>query len=264
MAIILVTGGATGLGRDVTRALLARGLSPRILSHRRDVAAPDGVDVAYGDLRSGEGLAPALSGATSVIHCASDARDPAFATDIQGTRALVDAASVAGVAHLLYISIVGVDRSAYPYYAAKRAAERVVEAGATPWTTLRATQFHDLVYGLLRGWDDGGERLAVAPGMRFQSVERREVAARLVDLVEAGPAGYAEPMRGPETLTITAMAETYLAALGRSASVTARPADGAPPSVFASGVNLLDEDAPATRGGVTWAEYMRDKTRAAG
>ncbi|HEU0026179.1 MAG TPA: NAD(P)H-binding protein [Ktedonobacterales bacterium] len=262
MAMTLVTGGASGLGSDVVRALLARGQTPRILTHRADAAAPDGAELACGDLRTSEGLEAALSGVAIVIHCASNAREPDFATEIQGAHHLTRMAKAAGVAHLIYISIVGVDRSEYPYYAAKREAERIFEAGETPWTTLRATQFHHLVHGLLRNWDDGSARLTVPPGMRFQSVARHEVAARLIELADAGPSCYALPMRGPQTLTIMEMAQAYLAAKGRAATVETAPPEGAPASVFRTGVNLVPEGAPATCGQQTWAEFLRGKAGA--
>ncbi len=256
MAIVVVTGGAGGLGRDVVRALLARGQTPRVFTRQREAALPEGAELARGDLRSGEGLDAALRSAAVIIHCASNAREPDFATDIEGTRALVQAAETAGITHLINVSIVGVDRSDYPYYRAKREAERIIESGATPWTTLRATQFHDLVYGLLRGWDNGGERLTVPAGMRFQSVARHEVAERLVAIAGAAPLGYALPMRGPQTLTITEMAEAYLAARDRPAHIEETSQPGVY-TAFRTGVNLLADDAPATRGQETWAEYVR-------
>ena len=256
MAIVVVTGGAGGLGRDVTRALLARGQTPRVFTRQRDVALPDGAEQARGDLRSGEDLDAALHGAAVIIHCASNSREPDFATDIEGTRALTRAAKTAGIAHLIYVSIVGVDRSEYPYYRAKREAERIVESSATPWTALRATQFHDLVYGLLRNWDGGGERLTVPAGMRFQTVARHEVAERLAGLAGAAPAGYAPPMRGPQTLTITEMAGAYLATQRRAGTVEETPQPGVY-TAFRTGVNLLADDAPATRGQETWAEFLR-------
>ena len=55
-------------------------------------------------------------------------------------------ASQADAPHLVYISVVGgVDRAMFGYFASKRAAEKVVEGSGLPWTTLRATQFHDLM-----------------------------------------------------------------------------------------------------------------------
>lgn len=259
MASVLVTGGNGGLGRDVVHTLLAQGRTPRIFTHRQDVTVPNGAELAEGDLRSGAGLGVALNGSPIIIHCASNAREQGFATDIEGTRTLVRMAQAAGATHIIFISIVGVERSDYGYYQAKREAERIIESGALPYTVLRATQFHDLVYGLLQSWDDGSERLNVSAGMRFQSVARDEVAARLVELANAAPAGYAPPMRGPETLTIEEMARDYLTARARGGIVEAVPPQGAQYSVFRSGVNLLPSDATATRGRETWAEFLRRK-----
>ncbi|MFI7025265.1 hypothetical protein ACIBMZ_21380 [Micromonospora sp. NPDC049900] len=49
-----------------------------------------------------------------------------------GTRRLVAAATEGGVAHLIYVSIVGVDRVPYAHYRHKLAAEQVVAAGGVP------------------------------------------------------------------------------------------------------------------------------------
>lgn len=257
MAHILVTGGASNLGADIVRELLARGDGARILSSREHATVPEGAELAVGDLREGSGLDAALAGVTTIIHCASDAREPGFATEIQGARNLSERAAGAGVTHLIYISIVGVERSDWPYYVAKREAERIFEAGVTPWTILRATQFHDLVYGLLRGADSGAGSVRLKPNMRFQSVAREELAARLIELAKGAPAGYAPPMRGPETLSLETMAAAYLAALGRADVPETLPPDDAPPSPFQTGVNLVSGATPATMGRQTWAEYLR-------
>ena len=54
-------------------------------------------------------------------------------------------------AHLIYVSIVGVDTMRFAYYRAKYDAEKLVESGGGRWTIQRATQFHDLVDRFL-GW----------------------------------------------------------------------------------------------------------------
>jgi uncharacterized protein YbjT (DUF2867 family) len=259
LARTLVTGGAHGLGAEVVRALQTRGEYPRILSRRLFTGASDDIEWVVGDLRNGAGLTEALAGVSTVIHCASSAREPAFATEIQGAQNLSERAREAGVAHLIYISIVGVDRSEYPYYVAKREAERIFSTGATPWSILRATQFHDLVYALLRDQDTGAIPLRVKPNMRFQSVAREEVAMRLIELADAAPAGYAPPMSGPELLTIEEMARAYLATLGRVNAVDTLPMNGKPLSPFQTGVNLVPHATFATRGRQTWVEYLRNR-----
>jgi uncharacterized protein YbjT (DUF2867 family) len=71
-------------------------------------------------------------------------------------------AARAGVSHVVFISIVGVDRNPhFPYYRAKLDAESVVERSPVPWTILRATQFHELLLGAGRFLDrlPGGTRV---------------------------------------------------------------------------------------------------------
>jgi uncharacterized protein YbjT (DUF2867 family) len=45
------------------------------------------------------------------------------------------------VEHLLYASIVGIDRVPWPYFRRKLAAEALVESGGMGWSIVRATQF---------------------------------------------------------------------------------------------------------------------------
>ncbi len=81
----------------------------RILS--RSPAAPPvrGAQVCPADLSTGAGLAEAVAGATAIVHCATDPRRPR-AVDVGGTERLLSVARDAGRPHVLYVSIVGVDR----------------------------------------------------------------------------------------------------------------------------------------------------------
>src|SRR5215469_10971512 len=127
MSSVLVTGGTGTLGREVVSRLLNRHHRVRILSRQAQPVMPAAVEVAPGDLASGAGLREAARGVEVVMHCASNWRDPHLSTDVAGTRALLDAARAGGLPYLLYPSIVGVDRTEYPYYRAKREAEQMVE-----------------------------------------------------------------------------------------------------------------------------------------
>jgi uncharacterized protein YbjT (DUF2867 family) len=65
-----------------------------------------------------------------------------------------------------------------------------------PWTTLRASQFHDAFLMVVEGM----ARLPVIPvpaGFRFQPVDEREVAGRLAELALDTPAGLVPEMGGP-------------------------------------------------------------------
>jgi uncharacterized protein YbjT (DUF2867 family) len=87
--------------------------------------------------------------------------------------------SVVGADRIPVASVL--DRAMFGYFASKLAAERVVAGSGLPWTTLRATQFYDLIVMVARQM----ARLPVMPaaaGFRFQPVDTGDVAARLVEL----------------------------------------------------------------------------------
>src|SRR5215211_4789581 len=146
-APVLVTGGTGTLGRLVVPRLRAAGCRVRVLS--RHGHEPDGsIEYMIGDLAAGQGLERAVDGVGTIMHLAGSAKG-----DDTKARNLALAASRSGVRHLVYISVVGadripvvsgVDRTMFGYFAAKRAAEQVIAGSGVPWTTLRATQFHDL------------------------------------------------------------------------------------------------------------------------
>jgi len=254
MATVLITGGTGKLGREVVHHLLLRQHRTRMLIHQTSSIVPVGVEVIVGDLTSGDGLREVTAGVDAIIHCASSPRSAAQ-VDVEGTRSLLQAASASGSPPIVYISIVGVDRSAYAYYTAKRATEVVIEQGPLPWTIVRATQFHGLVLQLIQSF--GADTLPVVPvagGMRFQSIEVGEVAEQLVLLMEQGPAGYVPDMGGPQILTIEEMAEAYLHIRGKKAAVRSELLPGGMFDAFRSGINLVPDHAVGT---ITWEAYLQ-------
>src|SRR5215470_12416838 len=144
---IVVTGGTCTLGRQVVPRLRDAGGKVRVLS-RGSREGAEGLEFVTGDLATGEGIDAAVAGTEIIVHLAGSAKG-----DEVKARHLVRAASRAGARHLVYISVVGAgripvvsptDRAMFGYFAAKRAAEQVIADAGLPWTTLRATQFHDL------------------------------------------------------------------------------------------------------------------------
>jgi uncharacterized protein YbjT (DUF2867 family) len=253
MAIILVTGATGSLGRAVVRRLLAGGHTARALSRQPQAALPAGAELVVGDLTTSTDLTQALVGVEAIIHCATDPKR-AQEADVEGTRQLLEAARSAAP-HLIYPSIVGIDHSAYPYYQAKLAAERLIEQGPLPWSILRATQFHSFVARLIQSLGaDTGDEIVIPDGMRFQSVGVREVAAQLVALVERGPVGRDTDMGGPEVLTFDALAAVYLRIRSRPATIRSVALSGSLYDVFRSGVNLTPNH---TQGVVPWGAWLQ-------
>lgn len=207
---VLVTGGTGTLGRDVVMLLRQSGHRARILSRN-----PRGhVDAVQGDLKTGAGLSKALAGMDAIVHAASATREPMAlrATDVRGTRRLLELARDANIGHFVYISIVGIEGVAYPYYRIKIAAETLVREGMVPWSILRATQFHSFMESTLRAFARLPGMLAIPFGWQFQPVESREVAQRVVDVVLDKPSGMLPDFGGPQVRDLKSIAESWLAA----------------------------------------------------
>jgi dihydroflavonol-4-reductase len=111
----LVTGATGFVGAAVARALLAAGAEVRALaragSDRRNVAALP-LKVVTGDLSDPASLERAAAGCDALFHVAADyrlgARDSAqlYRTNVDGTRAIIEAAQRAGVGRMVYTSSV--------------------------------------------------------------------------------------------------------------------------------------------------------------
>jgi dihydroflavonol-4-reductase len=151
----LVTGASGFVGAAVVRALVAAGRRVRVLlrpsSDRRNLAGLD-VDIRLGTLEDHDCFDAALDGCGALFHVAADyrlwVRDPGamYRANVDGTRALMNAALAAGVSRIVYtssvatIGLTGDDRPADertpstlddmvgPYKRSKFLAENAVDA----------------------------------------------------------------------------------------------------------------------------------------
>ena len=226
---ILVTGGTGLLGRRVALRLRDAGCGVRVLSR----SGRSGT--VRGGLSTGEGLDEAVRSVDAIVHCASNPFRKTHQTEVGGTERLIQAAARAGVSHLAYVSIVGVDRNPhYFYYQAKLEAERVVERSAVPWTIQRATQFHDFMLKGLKTLEVGPVAM-VPKGFLFQPVDVGDVASRLVELALSGPGGRVPDLGGPEIKTAAELARTYLKVAGRRKRMLQLPLPGKLARAFREG-----------------------------
>lgn len=247
---VLVTGGTGVLGRQVVDRLAGRGDDVVVLS-RRPGADAGKATLVVGDLERGTGLGEALDGVAAVVHCASHTAGARLGHgDAEATRGLLEAARGAGVGHVVYISIVGIDRVPFGYYKRKLATERVIETGGLPWTILRTTQWFDLIARLCAGLS----RAHVRPrGLRFQPMDSAEVAGRMVELVDAGPSGRVPDEGGPEVLSIDEILEVWFNARGRRTWLAPVPLPGRTGGAFRAGLHTTPERAV---GRMTWPEFL--------
>jgi uncharacterized protein YbjT (DUF2867 family) len=255
---ILVTGGTGTLGRLVVPRVREAGRHVRVLS-RRSHESGNGIEFMVGDLATGEGLESAVDGIGTIVHCAGSPKG-----DEEKTRNLVRAASRAGAQHLVNISVVGaeripvvsgVDRTMFGYFASKRAAEKVVADSGLPWTTLRATQFHDLMLMVAQQL----AKLPVIPvpaGFRFQPVDAGEVAARLVELALGKPSGLVPDIAGPRVYGMAELLRAYLRTRHQHRLILPVRLPGKAARAIRAGANLAPQE---TTGDQTWEDYLTER-----
>ena len=255
---VLVTGGTGALGTELVLLLVTAGLDVRVLSRRRAPAVPAGARAVLGDLTTGDGLHEAITAIDVIAHLASGTSGvPSYAkakrTDVEGTGRLLDAARRAGgKPHVVYISIVGIDKIPFGYYRGKLATEQGIEQSGLPYTILRTTQWHTLAAKFCRQL--GSLPLVAVPkGVRMQLLDAGEVAQRMASLVQGPPSQHVPEMGGPEALSFAEIARRYFRAVGKRRVVFEVPLPGKAAKAFTAGYNL----APDHRDGrITWDDYL--------
>jgi len=197
-------------------------------------------------VQTGDGLDAAMDGVDTIVHC------------VYPTEHLVAAAKRAGAPHLVYVSIVGIDRVPFALYRMMLANERLIAESGLPWTVLRATQFHDLIAFLLRVLAKPPV-MALPSGLRFQPVDVRDVGARLAQLALGEPIGRAPDIGGPQVRGLDDLARSYLAIVGKRRPIVPVRLPGKVFGGIRAGGLLTPEHAAGT---ITFEEYLGEHVAA--
>lgn len=145
--MILVTGATGFVGGHLVRRLRGAGLPLRALvrpGSPSEYLARRGIEVAVGDVTQPRTLVAATDVVETVIHLVGLLREPPGVTFesvvSEGTRALVAAATEAGVKRFVYLSAIGTSPSAGSrYHRTKWQAEQAVRGFAGEHVILRAS-----------------------------------------------------------------------------------------------------------------------------
>jgi NADH dehydrogenase len=201
----LVVGSSGMLGGMVARKLLQQGKPVRVMV--RQPSALAGAQAVAGDLKDPPSLRAACRGATTVITTANSARrggdDSVASVDLDGNRALIDAAAEVGVRQFVFVSVAAVDvDSPVPLFAAKAKTEEHLRSSGLAWTIVAPHVFLDVWFPMLIGSAlAAGQPVSLVGGGRTRhsfiaADDVAEFASRAVDhpaapgrrLVLGGPA----------------------------------------------------------------------------
>lgn len=196
-----------------------------------------------GDLTSGEGLEQAVRDIDVIVHC------------IGGTSRLLEAARMAKVSHIVFISIVGCDRVPLSYYHQKVAEEEMIKRSGIPFSILRAAQFHALIDFILRSCSHLPGISFLPTSWRFQPIAESEVGRYMADLALAAPTETTQEIGGPQVLSIGEMALTWIKLRQLQRKVLPLWIPGKVARGFRQGGTTCGFDNPP--GQITWAEWVQ-------
>ena len=209
MGTILVTGSTGTIGKEVVRALRARGADVRRAARQDDRGGPPTVPLAWDDPAS---IRAALEGVERAFLLT-----PFSDQQAHYGRAFVRAAQDAGVKHVVKLSVIGADAEPGIQLGRwHRAVEQDLEASGVPFTILRPTNFMTNFLGyyppdregtLYLPWGDAKVSF-VAPS------DVGEVAATV--LTTEGHFGKVYTPTGPDAFTASEVAAILSSASGRS------------------------------------------------
>ena len=181
----VLVGGATGQqGGAVARLLLEKGHRVVALTRKPESESAArltqaGVEVAVGSFDDGIALERAMRGVDAVFTM-STPFEAGLEAEIRQGIAVADAASSAGVAHLVFSSVGSADQKTWiPHFDSKYAVEQHIRRLGIPYTVIRPVYFFDNVFNLfvLRGIKAGKLAIAMPADRALQQISVRNIAS---------------------------------------------------------------------------------------
>jgi uncharacterized protein YbjT (DUF2867 family) len=225
--VILVTGAAGKTGRAVVSALATHGAAVRALVHRptqvqpmRELGAREAI---VGDMRDQAIVERAVRGVRALYHiCPNMSPDELIIGQL-----VVGAARSAGVAHLVYHSVLHPQTEAMPHHWQKLRIEEYLLESGLPYTILQPAAY---MQNVLAGWDsiveDGVYRMPYALETRLGMVDLEDVAAAAaIVLTIPGHQQAIYELSGAEVLSQSEVAAILSLGLGRVVRAEVIPLD---------------------------------------
>lgn len=253
---ILITGGTGHLGQKVAGSHLFNNREIRILSTKTISSHTKNITYYKANLASNTQLKRAINGVDTIIHCASNPKN-FEQVDIEGTKNLLKAIDSRNIRHFIYISIVGINKSSYPYYKAKLEVENLLSASGLPYTIVRTTQFHNFVLSMIQNLINSSNDksiLKIPKGLKFQSIATQEVAELLAKTSLEQPKGLLPDFGGAQILSFEEMAACYLKQFQLQYQLKTEITNDTRHELFKSGINLCPD---YTFGKETWNTFLK-------
>ncbi len=245
--MILIVGASGVLGGAVTRMLLERGKSIRILV-RATTPLFKGVEIVHGDLKDRASLDAACRGVDTVITTANSlmrgGEDNVQTVDLEGNRHLIDAAKAAGVKHFIFVSATAADPdSPAPLLQAKGKTDAYLRASGMPYTIIAPNVYIETGPVNFIGGPamNGQPAIIVGEGCRKHSfVSISDVAAFIIASVDH-PAAMNSTVYigGPEALSMRDIVVAYERVLGRPVQTKHVPPGQSVPGIPEVGLQVL-------------------------
>lgn len=244
MSKILITGGTGNLGRSLVKILDENNVSYTIASRQNKNGKEN---IAVLDLLENKGIKEAVAGKEIIFHLATD-----FKKDTKATCNLLSALEPHSNMHLIYISIVGIDKVPFAYYRQKLSSEAAIKKSGIPFTILRATQFHEFIDQIL------STLLKYPIGLLpkkviSQPVQTAAVAEQLYRLSLADASNKTYEIGGPEVCTLEALAGEWMRYNNKKRWLINLPLWGTLGTTFRNGSLTTRHKA---REGVSWKEWL--------
>ena len=213
--MICVTGASGTLSSEVIRQLERQQMPFRAAYFSEEAARAAqarGVDAVLIDYNRPDTLWTAFGGCTTLFLLGPNALNQ---TELELNA--VDAASAAGVRHIVKQSVMGAAEEAYSLAKIHRPVEKAIERSGVGWTFLRPNSFmQNAVTFMAPTIRAEGAFYSATAQARISHIDVRDIAAVAVAaLTTEGHEGQIHTLSGPEALTYDEVADELSRALGR-------------------------------------------------
>jgi uncharacterized protein YbjT (DUF2867 family) len=272
---VLVVGATGQQGGAVAREWLrlgyrVKGLTRNPSGPRARALAAAGATMVRGNLNDPTSLARALDGVDGVF-LMTDFWEHGYDGEVRHGRNMIEAATQAGVRHLVYSSVASADRdTGIPHFDSKHEVERLLAESALSWTVIRPVSF-------MENWDAvpadvaaGVYATPLRPEAVVQYVSVRDIGRFVAAAFESPAAwrGRSLDIAG-SSLTVAGLADLFAEVLGRPVELRRIPwadyeaRNGVEMAVMMRWFDEVgyDVDVPALRASYPWMTRLEDYLR---